>query len=209
MTRQPRDTHSKPKRGRPKSAATLERERQKHELEAILARAIKCEGKEMVSLKELEASLEESERRFLANYKSPPFPKWLVYKGLGVDPDPALEGLPENLEALRALQAQVGKNDREIDDSLDQGRAAAKEKKIERIRSFRDTNRALLDRIGTRGFSTRQVAARVLKEWIYVPPNRRLREECPSLTKRGDGKPPPKAETLRQSWIPRARKLPD
>ncbi|MEN9832858.1 MAG: hypothetical protein RL753_12 [Bacteroidota bacterium] len=202
---------TKRKRGRPKTAATIERERQ----EETFARIFEVAGQnvsqeELAETQALAKSLEQGRRDLLASFKSPPFPERLVFAELSIEPDPALEGAPPNTAKFRAYRESVIREAEEVRSDIASGRRRGSENAAKlrnsRIEYFADANRVLLGRLGKPGYSTRQVTDRVMQDWHNLDPIRRLAGEPKSLARRGDGQAPPKPETLRQSWLPKAKK---
>jgi hypothetical protein len=199
------------KRGRPKTDATLERERLQAEIDKVLDDAkSKTNQYQAKEAKAFAQSLEQAERRLLRSFNSPPVPKRLVFAELSIDPDPMLEGPAPDTAEFRAYKEAVIRESDEVRSDIASGQrrgseTAAKNRNA-RIEAFSKANRLLIQRLGKKGYSTRQVTARVLQDWDRLDSQRRLPGEPESLTRRGDGCEPPKAATLRQSWLPKAKK---
>lgn len=198
----------KRKRGGQKTAETLERERRQAELEKIFTGARSFDDQELAETRAIIASLEAAERDWLRSYNSPPFPAHLVHKLEEINPDPELQGPPPDTDEFRTYAAEVRKQATlartQIRDGQMAGAKAAAEPKLARIYAFAKRNAVLIRQQGKNGYSGRQIAQRVLDEWSQLRRSR-LPGEPSSLSRRGDENPPPPLETLRQSWLPKAK----
>jgi len=201
---------AKRKRGGQKKPETLEREQREAERARIFAEVVPCSPAELAETIALAARLKQADRDLLSSYNSPPFPPKLIYGLLAIDPDPELEGPPPSTEEFRTFKAGILERTRIAEEQIAEGQKNGAKKsaepKLARIKVFADTNSALIKRLGAKGFSGRQLTQRVLDDWHQLQ-RTPLPEESKSLTRRGDNQPPPPFETLRQSWLPKAKKL--
>jgi hypothetical protein len=199
-------TPSSRKRGGQKKPETLEREQQDAELRDIFSKAIKSTGDSLKELRDQVRRMGDAEAQLLKTFKSPPMPKTLVYEYLATDWDPELQGAPADVERYEAFRNAVYEDMESTEKSIAEGRANSRRAEVARINQFAKTNSLLLKQLGQRGFSERQVSARVLRDWDVLLPQNRLTGEPTTLTRRGDCLPPPKPETLRTSWLRRAKR---
>jgi hypothetical protein len=182
-------------RGRPKSAATLERER----IEAIFAsRRLYLPKEESAltkALREAKPHNDAIEQQILRDYKydaTVPDDHAFAMASLG---DESLEGYED------AIIAQDEEHIARVARQRSNGAKATKRNSQNRAKLIIEKNKILISHlIGSRKQSVSRVAKKICTEWVLISVAQRISGEPSSLTARGDGGQRPSERTVR-NWI--------
>lgn len=185
----------KKKRGRPKSEATLERERVEAMLKSVpeRRRMTPTEKGEMQALIE---SFNQWEKEILKDYPNP-IPRRLAYEMASLG-DESMEGHEQDV--LRRYEKGRSNNLKNLSEGTIVKKISAAKRKEEILLK----NEALINKIGTRPYTTNHVAKKILKEWDSIPLGGQIGQSS-HLKKRGDDEKRPSVRAL-NGWIASLRK---
>ena len=185
----------KKKRGRPKSEATLERERVEEMLKSVPEhrRMTPTEKGQMQALSE---NLDQLKKEILKDYPTP-IPRHLAYEMASLG-DESMEGHEQDV--LRRYEVARSNNLKNLSDGTTAKENSAAKRRVEILLK----NEALINKIGTRPYTANHVAKKILKEWYSIPLGGRVGESS-HLKKRGDDEKCPSIRTL-TGWIASTRK---
>lgn len=188
------------KRGRPKSSATLERERIKEMFAQMPPFLPNGESELMRQLKASMPQVEEIERQILRDYKhDASVPSSHAYAMASVG-DEAMSGYDSLILAQDEAHRQRIANQRKS------GTNTQKKNARDRAEKIVEKNKLMLSElVGARGKSVCVAAKKIRGEWSHVTIAQRVKGEV--LTARGDANPAPSLRTLRE-WITRRQIIP-
>lgn len=185
----------KKKRGRPKSEATLKRERAENQLKNKPSWIVDTpeRQKKRGELKQWIKEDDQREKQFLKAHNSPPMPANLVLAMASIG-DESLVGYEQHIIELHGAVSKTVRYGQASGGKTIGDRAKA------RKRELLKKNWTLVAKIGTPPWTASRIAKIIHKEWEAILPAGRMLGEPSTLNCRGDGQKKPALRTLRD-WL--------